>query len=332
MLFLTLKLKINDLQDIIFNYIILLVIIMNNEIRKKIRKGEIIPLKYDFVFGTIFNNPKYIGILEIFLSMYLEYDIEDIKGNLKIMPRKLLIENKNDKQKEVDLILDYKGEKINIELNNTYSPGIKDRNIVYVCYIHGRQLKYGDNNYQEIERTIQINLNNSKGEEIEENYCLLNLKNGKLLTEKLKIDIINLQTEENKCYTEREKELYKWSRVLMASKKKELKDALKEIAMDLEDKKNLENEVDKLSQDEEIYALYSKYSRQERIDNTLILDAREQGLKEGLEQGLKEGLEKGLIQKESEFVKESFNNGVSIEMISKITKLPIEKINDILNF
>lgn len=35
-----------------------------------------------------------------------------------------------------------------------------NRNVVYACNIHGRQLEYKDNTYTKIKKTIQINLNN----------------------------------------------------------------------------------------------------------------------------------------------------------------------------
>lgn len=128
---------------------------------KKLAPGEIIPLNVDFMFTSIFNKEENIDILENFLSCYLEIPLEEIKGNLKLIKRNLEIKEKLDSKKEIDLLLNYKGKKINIELSNKYSSkGVIDRNIVYACNIHSRQLKSGDKNYSDIKETIQINLNN----------------------------------------------------------------------------------------------------------------------------------------------------------------------------
>lgn len=114
--------------------------------------GEIIPLNFDFVFEGIFTNPDNMVIIENFVSCFLEIDLNDVKGHLKILNRDLVLDSKRERNKQVDLLFDFKGEKINIELNNRYSKGIKERNLVYLSSIHGRQLKYGDNKYNNIEK------------------------------------------------------------------------------------------------------------------------------------------------------------------------------------
>ncbi len=133
---------------------------MKQDIRKrKLEKGKIIPLKFDYVFVSIFNNPNNIVILEKFLSCYLDIPLEEIKGNLTIHPRGLELESKGVKNKQVDLILNLGNDKINIELNNSFGSGIIHRNIIYACNIHGGQLRYGDNSYSNITSLIQINSN-----------------------------------------------------------------------------------------------------------------------------------------------------------------------------
>mgnify|MGYP004461455437 FL=1 len=138
-------------------------------------KTELIPLSYDLAFTSIFNKEENIIILENFISTYLEIPLKEIKGNLKLLNRNLKKENKKESKKEVDLLLNYRGKKINIELSNKVSQGTLDRNIVYVCYIHSKQLKKGDKDYSHIHKTIQINSNNFRcNEEVRESYYLKN--------------------------------------------------------------------------------------------------------------------------------------------------------------
>ncbi len=125
-----------------------------------LEKGMIIPMTFDYVFTGILNNEKNIRILEEFLSGYLDIELESIRGKVKLSPRELDIKNKKQKNVQIDLLVDIKGEKINIELSNQSSRGVKERNIVYACNIHSGQLKYGDTNYTRIAKTIQIQLNN----------------------------------------------------------------------------------------------------------------------------------------------------------------------------
>ena len=115
--------------------------------QQQLKRGEIIPLTYDFVFNEIFANEKNINILENFISYLLELDIDDVRGSLKILPRDLELNNKSERNKQIDLLLDYHGDLINIELNNNAGEGIKERNLVYACSVHASQLEYGDNNY-----------------------------------------------------------------------------------------------------------------------------------------------------------------------------------------
>ncbi len=76
---------------------------------------KIIPLNFDMAFTTIFNKEKNISILEHFLSCYLGIPYQEIKGHLKLLNRNLVKSNKKEAKKEIDLLLDYQGKKINIE-------------------------------------------------------------------------------------------------------------------------------------------------------------------------------------------------------------------------
>ncbi len=151
---------------------------MKSDIRKQIlQKGEIIPLSFDFMFTSIFNKKENIIILENFLSCYLEIPLENIRGKLILSPRNLELENKTVANKQVDLILELEEEKINIELSNRITDGIINRNIIFACNIHSRNLKYGDNSYNSIGKTIQINLNHyHMNQEFKETYYLRNEK------------------------------------------------------------------------------------------------------------------------------------------------------------
>jgi len=50
----------------------------------------------------------------------------------------------------------------------------------------------------------------------------------------------------------------------------------------------------------------------------------------GIEKGFEKGIEKGIEKKEMELVINAFKNGISIQIISNITNLSIEKVHSIL--
>ena len=170
-------------------------------IEKTLNKGEIIPLTFDPIFTSIFNNEENICILEDFISIYFDIPINEVIGNLKILSRKLNKNNKLEASKEVDLLLSLSGVKINIELSNRCTIGVRERNLVYICGQHSKQLKVGDKNYQNIKDSIQICINNFNCNEQDaiESYYLMN-KRGKIYSKKLRIDLVDLEKIKNICY------------------------------------------------------------------------------------------------------------------------------------
>ena len=166
-------------------------------------------------------NDNNMKLIENFLSCYFNISLKRIRGNVTIKNRNLTLENKKSRYKQVDLILDLSGKKINIELNNDFSKGIRDRNVTYICNVHGGQLKLNDNDYKNIKDSIQINLNNyDSSEELKEEYYFCN-KKGKIYTKKIRIDTINLKKGRELCYTVNETKLARWCLVLTSNDKEE---------------------------------------------------------------------------------------------------------------
>lgn len=161
---------------------------MNTDIRKlKIPKEEIIPINTNFIFTGIFNDDSNIAIIEYLLADLTEIPFSSIKGHVKILSRDLRIENKRDKNAQVDLLLDIQGVKINIEISNRISLGVVNRNIIYGCKIHARQLHYADNAYTNIKSTIQIQLNNFRcNDETIKKVIILEMKKEKYCQQVLK--------------------------------------------------------------------------------------------------------------------------------------------------
>lgn len=154
------------------------------------------------------------------------------------------------------------GEKL--EMSNKQSPGVMDRNVVYVCAIHSKQMEYGKKDYTMIHKTLQINLNNySLGRgELKESYYMATEK-GKILTKKLQIDMIDTVKGREICYTDSENKLARWCKVLTSTSEEELKEALGDDLMEQEPKEKLVDEVTKLSNDEDAVILYTKLTREE---------------------------------------------------------------------
>ena len=280
-----------------------------------LKEGELIPLTFDIMFTEIFNNPDNICILEEFISNYLDIPLIDVTGNLEILSRRLPKEDRNESRKEVDLLLNYQGKKINIEMSNNNSEGVINRNVVYLCKVHGRQLKRSDKDYSEIFDTIQIMFNNfDTGSNLKTTWYLRD-EFGNILTSKLRIDIINLVKGKDLCYTGSEKVDYliNWCKLLTTSNKDNVKNISYQI-MSHKSTNTLMSNMSMLSEENEMVRLYTKLSRREMEYNTLIVEATEKGLKEGIEQN------------NLEVAKKMLSKNIDITTIEEITGLTKEEI------
>ncbi len=312
---------------------------MNTIVRnKKLEKGEIVPLTFDYVFTNIFNNPNNIIILENFLACYLEVAVNKLRGNIEILSRNLIIEHKKEANKQIDLLVDIEGEKINIELQNQMSEGIINRNVVYACKVHAGQLKLREKdeekgskyNYHRIKRTLQINLMRGKEKkQIKERYYLTD-EEGEVLTKKLEIDVINMEKAKEICYTKEETKLARWCRVILATTKDEFEKALGDDLMEKKAKELLEEKVEEYSRDEEVVEMYCEHSRAE-LERQSVLEeetekARRTGFEDGFQDGFQDGFEDGKRESKLEVAHNLLKLGLSIEQISEATSLSIEEL------
>lgn len=295
-----------------------------------LKENELIPLTFDIMFTEIFNNPNNICILEEFISNYLDIPLKDVTGNLKILSRRLNKEARYDSRKEVDLLLNYKGKKINIEMSNNKSDGVINRNIVYLCKIHGNQLKSGDKSYSKIHDTIQIMFNNFDiDDELRTTWYLRN-DDGKILTSKLRIDIINLAKGKDLCYTGSEKVDYiiNWCKLLTTNEKQNIKHISSQI-MSHKSTDMLVNNMSMLSEEDEMVRLYTKLSRREMEYNTYIAEAAEEGFNKGHEKGIEQGIKEGSEQAKIDMVKKMLKENVDIDIITKVSGLTKEEITEL---
>ena len=286
-------------------------------IRKKILKeGEIIPLIFDFSFTEVFNNIKYISILERFISDHMMIPLEEVKGNLEILPRRLNNRKKEETRKEVDLILNYKGEKIEIELNG-FGPykRVNDRNLVYIAKILGENYQLSN---KEIQKAYQINISNypcNKCKLINE-YYIKEKESEEIFSDKLQIDQIDVSKCLDPCYNflnEREEKVAKWIKLFVSNNIVEFATIGEEL-MDKEELDNLKDKIEELSDDENMVDVYKTY--EDNFD--LYDDAKEAGFEDGFNDGEK--------QTKINIVKNMLKSNYSVEEIAVVTGLTIDDI------
>lgn len=290
----------------------------------------IVPLKYDFMFKALFGNEKNLKILTRFLSDFLEIDYNELNGKIKILNNELIKNDRNDKKKSVDVIVELNDNKIiNLEMNaNKDYPGLVDRNTAYICKIFSEQYLSGGD-YKKTKKCIQININAFKYPKDKNGVSTFKLRDeeGIILTENLEIHNIDVEYINEICYTKnRKRNLDKWAKIFKTEKLSELKrssEFMEEIG------KELVYEVERLSSDEHIIGLYDAEKEEKMIRNSYILDAQEKGMKQGFEKGIEKGIEEGIEQRTKEIVMNMLQKNYSYEQIMDITKLNIDEIQNI---
>ena len=242
------------------------------------------------------------------------------------MRRKLNKNNKLEASKEVDLLLSLSGIKINIELSNRCTIGVRERNLVYICGQHSKQLKVGDKNYQNIKDSIQICINNFNCNERDaiESYYLMN-KRGKIYSKKLRINLIDLEKIKNICYPMSNKR-FSLFKIFTTNKKVELVKYLEGDIMRDESKEKLIKNVERYSSDEDVFTLYTELSKDELEKNTMIAEARDEGILVGKKLGEVQEKKLGIASEKINIAKTMIQKKFNLDLISEITGLSIKEL------
>ena len=110
----------------------------------------------DIMFKTLLrNNRKYLSFI---VSEITKIPEDIIYNNLKYSPVEFTIDNKREKKKISDLIIELDMHLINLEMNKKMNESIKNRNNLYLDKINVEQYKE-NKDYKNGKKVIQINFN-----------------------------------------------------------------------------------------------------------------------------------------------------------------------------
>ena len=88
-------------------------------------------------------------------------------------------------------------------------------------------------------------------------------------------------------------------------------------------------ELVKVNEDADFLNFISVEKDNMMIENSIRDEATKKGLKEGLEKGLEQGLERGTEQSKNEIARNMLKKGLDISLISEVTGLSNEQINNL---
>ena len=269
----------------------------------------------DRAFKEVFLNPDNSDLLKALLEFILKIKID----KLEIKKTELLSGNVNIKDKRVDAIVHTGNKKIEIEINSQNKDYLHTRSTAYICNIYQSNANVGDT-YNEDTDIIQVNLTWGLGRNNDEMkiYKIMNEK-GELYVKNFIIYEINMDYYDKIWYSKNEEEIKKNQYMIMLDlDKKELKNMPKDKIVD----KYITN-VTIVNDDPEFQKYMSEEEDKRKIQNSLLSEAKEEGISQGISQGYTSGINDGIKQT----AKNLLSMNMPIEDISKATGLSIEEIN-----
>ena len=269
----------------------------------------------DRAFKEVFLNPNNSDLLKALLEFILKIKID----KLEIKKTELLSGNVNIKDKRVDAIVHTGNKKIEIEINSQNKDYLHTRSTAYICNIYQSNASVGDT-YNEDTDIIQVNLTWGLGRNNDEMkiFKIMNEK-GELYVKNFIIYEINMDYYDKIWYSKNEDEIKKNQYMIMLDlDKKELENMPKDDIVD----KYITN-VTIVNDNPEFQKYMSEEEDKMKIQNSLLSEARENGINDGIS--------KGVSKEKVNIAKNLLSMNMSLDDISKATGLSVEEINKLKN-
>ena len=268
--------------------------------------------KNDAMFKAIFFNENNRDLLTRLLE-----DILDTKVTIKkVSVPELIKKNIYVKGKTLDVLVETDSEEINIEVNSYSNKVLRRRNASYIFNRYANNVEVGSS-YLKMPKFIQVNLTSETDCGIPDvaKYTLLDPNTCEQYIDNLIIYEFNLPKIKETCYNKNNK--HKFIALLDANKEELTKLSNGDKLME-----KFKSEVDKLNSDDKFVKFLSDEKEVELLINTYRDEGYDKGLEKGIEQGEISGIRKT--------AKEMLNRDMDISLISELTKLSKEEIENLL--
>ena len=290
---------------------------MINEI--VLKEDEILEIRGNRIFKDLFNEYE-MDTIEWLVMKILNCKYEDIHGKVKVGGTDSPNLSKDDKGKLLDLIVYYDNKIIDIELNN--NSGLEyTRNANYITNRVITDNLIGED-YSKKTQGILVNLNwyklksdienIDKVVEITWDYPSLKKDKPNYFVKFINVNLFKIQQI---CYTDIKEEELVW-KLFTLNKKEDLKKIVNQEKM----LNNYQKKLERLSKSKE----YCRMIWDERIDEKLRNH-------DAYETGKDEGFMNGVEHNKTEMIINFYQNGASLELISKSSGLSIKEIEKIID-
>lgn len=280
---------------------------------------ELLDLRNDFVFKAFFGDKRNNHLLLNFLNAVLE----DVIISVELADPTIEILHADDKVFVMDIrVVANKGKEINIGMQMSGHKAFRERMLLYWAKVYGSQSKSGES-YAELKKATQIVIANFEllsKPQYHSRFQLIDQDNGTVFSSHLDMHVLELSKLED-IKPDVANELEKW--LLFIKGNKEEKEAL---AVESSVLHEALMEIERLSQDPKT----KKLAIAREIQLSDQLQREEDAVERGLDYGLERGLEQGMEFQKREMVLNMYVEKLSKESIAKFTKIPLEKVNEII--
>lgn len=278
---------------------------------------ELIPITSDVMFKALFQREENIKFPCKLLSYLLDISYEELLDNLKFTKTETGKKHKDELSYRQDLVVSLDDVTINIEMNNNSNEEIRERNISYLMRLRV------DKKTKQYHQVIQINLNNYCYKDdlsIRRDYCFMD-QDQNILTNKIVIIDIYLPNIKKKSYNK--DNLSEMEKFLLIGLEENPKKALEYVGDDVV-MKELNSRISEFCLSDDLRESYDK-------EWALKDQAKREGFIDGKREGFVDGKLEGKRESESRLITQFLASGMSVEEISKITKLSTQYILDLTN-
>ena len=231
------------------------------------------------------------------------------------------VDNVYIKRKHFDLFLKTDIGNIQVEVNASNLNYVKPRNMSYICAIYSHHVLKGQN-YDQDTKIIQINFSYGLNDTEDKRIYYIQDKSQKKYVENFTIYEINMEKCINYWYTKNKKKIEENKEIIMLDLEPEELKLLSEKDRMVE---KYMSEIKRVNSNPDFFEYMSAEEDNRKIENSIRKEMTERGLKEGLEKGLKQGTE----QATKNIVISMLNQGLNPETIASYTGISIDKVLEV---
>lgn len=302
-----------------------------NVVERLRSENKVVPFLFDPIFKSVLKDEKMKGVLSFLISEITGLDKNYVMENIDFKDTELKRNRYLEKGKIADLIVYIENNIINIEANQVLNSGLIDKNNSYHYKIASEIIKNKLNPL-----VIQINIDRkNKFDKLVTEFRLRDETGKYVLDDKFINYHINIDNILKKEYNK--DKLTRLEKILLLMITED-KNVLRQISKDDEEMNYMVDKLEEMALNDGIVGLYDKEKAMERVNAINKMEAINEGFAEGLEKGIEKGIKKGIekgIEKgkkeglneaKKKIAKKMFDEGIDIELISKITELPKKEI------